>query len=233
MTASWSVSGLPFNARTVVGTSVHDGFRDGLLSPSRVNGDDRAADVDQLEKFGNRRDFIGFLVRGHLPEAQAEVARPEADRMQCAQTLALVVAPPQRLSIDHKHRLINAGRTQDKLACSDNLVIAPDNPVIAYSPDLYSQMQIEGSRNAYWQTTDPIKPDDKSKGALKLLPGPLLKSMPTFQGSATASDTLRPIKLKPRPPLSTMATDGGSVGVHFEYLPSPPPFRSEMLKRDK
>ena len=50
--------------------------------------------------------------------------------------------------------LLNGGRTQDKLACSDNLVIAPDNPVIAYSPDLYSQMQIEGSRNAYWQTTD-------------------------------------------------------------------------------
>lgn len=44
--------------------------------------------------------------------------------------------------------LLNGGRTQDKLACSDNLVIAPDNPVIAYSPDLYSQMQIEGSRNA-------------------------------------------------------------------------------------
>ena len=72
---------MPFNARTVVGTSVHDGFRDGLLSPSRVNGDDRAAKIDQLEKFGNRRALsigeqgIRFLVRRHLPETQTEVAR--------------------------------------------------------------------------------------------------------------------------------------------------------------
>ena len=112
MTASWSVSGLPFNARTVVGTSVHDG----LLSPSRVNGHDRAAKIDQLEKFGNRRALsigeqgIRFLVRRHLPETQTEVARPDADRMECTQALALVVAPPQRLPIDRKHRLINAGR---------------------------------------------------------------------------------------------------------------------------
>ena len=128
---------------------------------------------------------------------------------------------------------LSEGRIKEKLLCSDNLVIAPDNPVIAYSPDLFSKTQVEGGGNAYWQTASPVRSEDRTKGALSLLPGPLLKSMPTFAGIATAADTLRPFRLKSGAPWSNMATDGGTVGVRFEYLPSPPPFRPEMLKRDK
>ena len=39
----------------VVGTGGDDLFRDGFLRPPRVDGDDRAAQVDQLQQLGNRR----------------------------------------------------------------------------------------------------------------------------------------------------------------------------------
>ncbi len=125
------------------------------------------------------------------------------------------------------------GRTKEKLLCTDNLVIAPDNPVIASSADLFSKTQGEGGGNAYWQTSGTIRSDDRNQGSLSLLPGPPLKTMPAFGSIATAADTLKPFRLKPGTPLDKMATDGGPVGVRFEYLPSPPPFRPEMLKRDK
>ncbi|TXT29070.1 MAG: hypothetical protein FD138_2469 [Planctomycetota bacterium] len=120
-----------------------------------------------------------------------------------------------------------------KFHCTDNLVIAPDNPVITTSADLFSKTQVEGGGNAYWQTAGTIRSDDRNRGSLSLLPGPLLKAMPAFGGTATAADPLKPFRLKSGPPLDKMATDGGTVGVRFEYLPAPPPFRSEMIKRVK
>ena len=62
------------------------------------------------------RQGVGLLVGCDLPQAQTEVARPEADRMECAQPLALVVTPPQRLAIDGEHRPIDAGCHCSRLA---------------------------------------------------------------------------------------------------------------------
>ena len=128
---------------------------------------------------------------------------------------------------------LTGGRTKEKLRCTDNLVISPDNPVMSSPSEVFSSTYVEGGGNAYWQTVGTIRSQDRDQGSLTLLPGPLLKAIPAFGGNATVADTLKPFRLKPGSPLDKMATDGGPVGVRFEYLPAPPPFRPEMMKRIK
>jgi len=115
---------------------------------------------------------------------------------------------------------ILGGRTNETFRCTDNLVIATDNPVVATSSDIFSKTLVEGGGNAYWQTSGTVRAQDRNQGSLSLLPGPLLKTFPVFSGAATTADPLKPYRLKSSPPWDKMATDGGTVGVRFEYLPS-------------
>lgn len=90
-------------------------FRDGRLRSHRVDRDDRSADVDQLQKFGNRRALsteeqgIGFFRGRDLSQRQAEVRRPDADRMQRSQPAGPVVAASQRLAVNRQNRLFDTG----------------------------------------------------------------------------------------------------------------------------
>ena len=93
----------------VVRSPVNNVFRDRSLCSHRINRDDRSANVHQLQQLGNCRDFVRFLIGGYLPQAEAEFAGPDADRMQRAQAFTLVVAAPQCLSVDRQHGLIDAG----------------------------------------------------------------------------------------------------------------------------
>ncbi len=73
---------------------------------------DRVKRFSESQKLWDGRDFVGFLVRRHLPQGQAELGRPNADRMQCTQALVAIVAAPQRLSVNRKHGLFDADRTR-------------------------------------------------------------------------------------------------------------------------
>src|SRR6516225_4923365 len=55
-------------------------------------------------------DFVGFLGASHLAQRQAIVAGPDAHRMQRSQTMGAIMAPPRRLAVHGKHRLVHAGR---------------------------------------------------------------------------------------------------------------------------
>lgn len=74
----------------------------------------------------------------------------------------------------------NGVRTKHELHCTDNFVVAPDNPMIAYSADLFSQTQAKWGGNAYWQTIGTLNSDDRSQKALRLLSRPVLKSIPAL-----------------------------------------------------
>ncbi len=100
---------VPLERQHVVAAAVHDVGRNRLLRPHRIDGEDRPANVDQLEHRGNRRDFVGFVVAGDLGQRQSEVAGPDADRVQRPQSPLPVVTPPRRLAIDRQHRLRDAG----------------------------------------------------------------------------------------------------------------------------
>jgi hypothetical protein len=104
---------VPLQRQHVVGLALHDLRGDRFLGPHRIDGDDGAADVHQPQELGNRRDLVRFLVAGHLAQRQAEVAGPDADRVQRPKALRPIVAAPGRLAVHRVNRLLDPrGRTR-------------------------------------------------------------------------------------------------------------------------
>jgi hypothetical protein len=101
---------VPFQRQHIVRLALDDLPRDRLLGPHGIDRDDGALDVHQPQQFGDGRDLIRFLGAGDLPQRQAELAGPDADRMQGAQAVLAVVAPPGRLAVDRQDRSLDAGR---------------------------------------------------------------------------------------------------------------------------
>lgn len=80
-----------------------------------------------------------------------------------------------------------------------------------------------GSNNAIWSGTAPLTPQEREAGANALFAGPLLKAPPVPDGPGSPRDPLQKYRLKKGQPAASMARDGGTVGVRFEYLPTLPP----------
>jgi len=55
---------------------------DGSLAAGRVDGDDGALNFNAVDKFRNRRDFVGLFVRGQLPETHTSINGPSTDEPQ-------------------------------------------------------------------------------------------------------------------------------------------------------
>src|SRR6266446_7306886 len=70
------------DGQDVVRTSVDDLLSDGLLATHGVDGDQGAAYVEQFQERRYGRDFIRFLVDGHLAQRQALRRCPGANQVQ-------------------------------------------------------------------------------------------------------------------------------------------------------
>src|SRR5271166_6819547 len=81
-----------FQRQNEVSFAVNNLFSDSCLCPHRVDGDDGSLDINERQKYGNRRDFVRFLGCCHLCECQAKLACPHTDGMQSPQTPAAIVA---------------------------------------------------------------------------------------------------------------------------------------------
>jgi hypothetical protein len=103
---------------------------------------------------------------------------------------------------------------------SENLVVSPE-AVFKFDDDaVWRSAMKEGDRNALWIAGLALTEQQRTEFSNVLLPGPALKTRPTFETTATARDPLRLFHLR----RSTVnAADGSPVGVRFEYLPDMPP----------
>ena len=77
-----------FQSQDIVGLARNDLLGDGRLCSPRVDGDDRPFGLDQLQEFGNRRDFIRFGLGRDLTQRQSLVRRPQTDRVHAPHPLA-------------------------------------------------------------------------------------------------------------------------------------------------
>src|ERR1700691_4139879 len=84
----------------VIPTALDDLCGNGFLATHSVDGYQRPVKVEQLQKLRNRRDFIGFGVRHHLPENQVLLGSPGTHRVQHLQSLRLLKRMPERFAID-------------------------------------------------------------------------------------------------------------------------------------
>src|SRR5262249_26986601 len=74
--------------------------RDRLLRPHRVDGHQRAAQLQQAEQLGDGGDLVGLLTAGDAAEAEADLAGPGADQVQGAQAVACPAGAAQGLAVD-------------------------------------------------------------------------------------------------------------------------------------
>ena len=65
---------IPFERDDVTGAALHDFADDLLLAARRVDRDDRAFEIQQLQQIGDRGDFIGFFIRLDLSDDELRPA---------------------------------------------------------------------------------------------------------------------------------------------------------------
>lgn len=94
------VSLIAFERQHILPAAVDDLPGNVLLTAGRVDGHDGVLHVQVLQQGWNRRDFVGFLLRGQLPQADSKLDRPGADEEQRAQLTALVMRAPERFAVD-------------------------------------------------------------------------------------------------------------------------------------
>jgi hypothetical protein len=90
-----------------VAALVDDLLGNRLLTTHGVNGNEGTADIEQIEKGGNGRDFVGFVGHRHLAERQALFGGPGADYVQGAEFNGARTAkrlPIDRDMLDMAHR---------------------------------------------------------------------------------------------------------------------------------
>src|SRR5260221_6014844 len=100
---------VPLERQHEVPATIDDLLRNCFLSAHGVDRDDRALHVHQLQDLRNCRDFVRFLVGGHLCQRDSILTGPNGDGVERSQALLGVVAAPQRLSIDCQRGLIVLG----------------------------------------------------------------------------------------------------------------------------
>ena len=107
---------------------------------------------------------------------------------------------------------------------TDNLVLSSGAVVVFHPAEKVRDIVHAGSRNALWVGAQPLNESDRLAGVNGLFPGPALETAPQlFGGESLSKDPWRPYRLKKGSTLSTLASDGGPVGVRIEYLPDLPP----------
>ena len=93
-----------FQSQDIVGLARNDLLGDGRLCSPRVDGEDRPFGLDQLQEFGNRRDFIRFGLGRDLTQRQSLVRRPQTDRVHRPPPFGPILAPPQCLAVHRRDR---------------------------------------------------------------------------------------------------------------------------------
>ena len=90
---------IAFDRQHVVGALVADRLGCLLLAMHGIQRHDRARQVQQLQELWHRRDFIGVLSNGHLPQADLEVAGPCIEQLQGILAGCRIERVPQRLAV--------------------------------------------------------------------------------------------------------------------------------------
>jgi hypothetical protein len=108
-------------------------------------------------------------------------------------------------------RLITCHNSLRSVHVENSIIFCAPNPVLTNPPGLVDSVNISGGSNAVWMPSSPITAQNRNQGPLRWMPGPTLSRMPTLDKS---------YQLKSRQKeLTTMATDGGPVGIRLERFP--------------
>jgi hypothetical protein len=109
---------------------------------------------------------------------------------------------------------------------SENLILAPDNPIRFDKGGLVDQITPTGRDNALWLADGRLTPQTRNTDSLKLIPGPVMKLPPPYMNGidVPADDKdkdaiAKQLKLKSNQDAGKMAPDGGPVGMRFDRLP--------------
>ena len=88
----------------IVGALGPDLLGDLLLAAHRVERHDAAFEPQDIEQLRDGRDLVRLAIDRALAERQPAAARPGADQVQRALTMAAAARPPHRLAV-HRHHL--------------------------------------------------------------------------------------------------------------------------------
>src|SRR5271165_3376395 len=89
-----------FHRKDIVTLARNDLFGDLPLTAHGVDRDQSAVQIEQFQQPWNRRDFVGFLIDGHLAEAEMDLAGPGADDMEGSPTFGCVPGVTESLAVD-------------------------------------------------------------------------------------------------------------------------------------
>src|SRR5271155_809670 len=89
-----------FDCQDIVTASLDDLFGNVLLAAHGVDGDQSPLQIQQFQQPGNRRDFVGLLLDGHLAQAEVGCAGPGTDQVQRSPTLGSIARVPQGFAVD-------------------------------------------------------------------------------------------------------------------------------------
>src|SRR5262249_40337726 len=89
---------VPFDHQHIIAAARHDLLGDRFLAAEGVDGYQRSAQVQQLQKLGNGRDFVGLAVYRDLCQDQVGLRGPGTDQVQRPQRRTGRAA--QRLAVD-------------------------------------------------------------------------------------------------------------------------------------
>jgi hypothetical protein len=85
---------------------VHLGYtllRDGFLTAHRIYRDRTSPNIAHAQQLRNSGDFMGFCIRGALPQDQLVLGRPVTGQMHRGFVVGMIVRPNQRFPINGNH----------------------------------------------------------------------------------------------------------------------------------
>jgi len=106
-------------------------------------------------------------------------------------------------------RLVTMHTAPRSAKVEDCIIFCAPNPVVSHPPGQVDTVNVRGGNNAVWMLNAPLTAQTRNIGPMRWMPGPLLTKQPLLD---------RNYQLKGRQPASTMATDGGAVGIRLEKL---------------
>lgn len=109
-----------------------------------------------------------------------------------------------------------------RIDCVENVVLSSAPPFRSDDAAIFRGIQPRGARNALWTGTRQLATQERNEGGNRFFPGPVIKLPPISETTGNTRDPFRKFRLKKGHPATTMAEDGGPVGVRVKYLPTPP-----------
>jgi len=98
----------------IIAALIHDLSGDRALAIERVHRDNRAFQRQQLQKFRNGGDLIGFAIDGELAQHKPLIGRPCADEMERRFLGGTVEGASQRLAVYGDNALDRLGEFPDE-----------------------------------------------------------------------------------------------------------------------